>query len=167
MSLRSRDGMSAALQCQMTSPRLTAILFLVFAACGDDPSPEQVQLETELEQFSQAMHGSYKFTWRRSCECTAESTAPIRITVQAGQIIQAVSVETNQAVSSDVLQTLQTIEGVFETIHDAYAEGAAVISVTFDPTVSFPASVGIDYDLGLADEEFSLQISDVTSFDAT
>ena len=70
-------------------------------------------------------------------------------------------------VSTDVLQSLQTIEELFDTIADAYAQNAAVISVTYDPDASYPVSVGIDYDLGIADEEFSLQITDVQSFDAT
>lgn len=150
----------------MSLYRITPLIFLTLGACADGPQAPS-ELETSREQFSEAMQGSYRFTWRRSCECSAESTAPIRITVQQGNVISAINIETNQPVSNDTLQTLQTIEGVFDTLEEAYIENAASVHVTYDPTTSYPASVGIDYDLGIADEEFSLQISDVVSFDAT
>ena len=149
----------------MPSLRTLALPFVLsFAACADDPSPEQAQLESKREQFTQTMQGSYKFTWRKSCECTAEWTQPIRITVQQGSIISAIAVETEQPVSAALLADLKTIEGVFDLVQEAYAEGAYSVSVTYDPTTAFPASIGIDYDQQLADEEFSLQISDVTEF---
>jgi len=150
----------------MQSLRFAALITLALGACADD-SKAPDELATAREQFSESMHGSYRFTWRRSCECTTESTTPIRITVQQGNIISAINLETNQAVSNDTLQTLKTIEGVFDTIEDAYNENAASVNVMYDATTSFPTSVGIDYDLGIADEEFSLQITDVVSFDAT
>jgi hypothetical protein len=151
----------------MHSTRLLAALALTLtvAACGD--APTNPELEANRQQFSEAMNGSYRFTWRKSCECSAESTAPIRITVQQGTILSALSVETEQPVSSDTLSTLKTIDGVFDMIEDAYARGAASVHVTYDPAMSFPASVGIDYSLSIADDEFSLQITDVQSFDAT
>ena len=150
----------------MHSIRLAALITFALGACADDnKAPDE--LATAREQFSETMHGSYRFTWRRSCECSTESTTPIRITVQQGNIISAINLETNQPVASDTLGALQTIEGVFDTIEDAYNENAASINVSYDPTTNYPISVGIDYDLGIADEEFSLQITDVVSFDAT
>lgn len=145
---------------------LTSMVLLTVGACADDTKAPD-ELTTHRDQFSEAMHGSYRFTWRRSCECSQESTTPIRITVQQGSIISAVNLETNQPVSTDTLQTLKTIEGVFDTIEDAYNENAASIQVVYDPTTSYPTSIGIDYDHGIADDEFSLQITEVVSFDAT
>jgi hypothetical protein len=146
--------------------RLLALPFVLLAACADDPSPEQTELESHREQFTQTMQGSYKFTWRKSCECTTEWTQPIRITVQQGSIISAIAVETNQPVSAALLADLKTIEGVFDLVQEAYNENAHSISVTYDPTTAFPASIGIDYSEQIADEEFSLQISDVVEFAA-
>ena len=147
----------------MTSLRLFLLCALVGCA-SETKAPDD--LVAAREQFSETLHGSYRFTWRRSCECSQESTALIRITVQNGQIIQALNVETEQAVSAEVLSSLKTIEGVFDMVEDAYNEDAASIHITYDPTQHFPASVSIDYDLNVADEEFSLQITDVSSFDA-
>lgn len=149
----------------MHSTHLLVALALAAAACGDTPT--NPELEANRQQFSESMNDSYRFTWRKSCECSAESTAPIRITVQQGTILSAVSVETSLPVSSDTLQTLATIDGVFETIEDAYIKGAASVHVTYDPALGFPASLGIDYSLDIADDEFSLQITDVQPFDAT
>ncbi len=153
----------------MTPLRLTTLLVLALAGCTDEPTPtpEQVELESKREQFTQTVNGSYRFTWRRNCECSAETTAPIRITVQQGSIIQALYVETEVPVSSDVLAGLATIDGVFDQINDAYNENAAAVTVIYDPTASFPTSVAIDYSAEIADEELSLQITDLQSFDAT
>jgi hypothetical protein len=118
------------------------------------------------QQFSDVRHGSYRFTWRRSCECTTESTAQMRITVVSGEITEVFNLETEQAVPAEVRSSLKTIEGVFDMIEDAYNEDAASIHVTYDPAQHFPASVSIDYDLQVADEEFSLQISNVVPLDA-
>ncbi len=148
----------------MTSLRF--ILLCAVIGCGSETKAPD-DLVTARAQFSETLHGSYRFTWRRSCECSQESTSPIRITVQNGQIIQAVNVETEQAVSADTLSSLETIEGVFDMVEDAYNEDAASIHVSYDPTQHFPTTVSIDYDLNIADEEFSLQITDVASFDAT
>ena len=151
----------------MLSLRILALPFVLsLAACADDPTPEVAELESKREQFTQTMQGSYKFTWRKSCECTTEWTQPIRITVQQGSIIQALYVETQQPVSAALLADLETIEGVFDLVQDAYNEGAHSINVTYDPTNAFPTSIGIDYDVQIADEEFSLQISDVIEFAA-
>lgn len=147
--------------------RIPALLLVAVVGCADDTSKAPGELVAAREQFAETLDGSYIFTWQRSCECTAETAGPIRITVQNGQIIQAIDLASEQPVSSNVLSGLQTIEGVFDTIEDAYNEGAASINVTYDPSLKFPASVGIDYDLGIADEELSLQITDVVSFDAT
>lgn len=136
---------------------------LAFAsACTSTPSPEEQQLESALATWSDHSSYDYSFTWRQSCECSPDTVRPIRITVHNDAITSAVYVDTQLPVDPTVGNHLLTIDGVFARIQDAIAGGAYAVSVLYDANVGHPTSVGIDYDAALADEEFSLVISDVT-----
>jgi hypothetical protein len=126
-------------------------------------TPEQSQLDQALETWDVQGPADYSFTWRQGCECTAETTAPIRITVVGGAITDAVYVETQVAVSAEVRAHLMTIDGVFAEIQDAINGGAHAVTVEYDSESGLPASVAVDYDAQIADEELSLQISDLHS----
>lgn len=144
--------------------RLHGLVFVLAAACTSSPStPEQSQLESALETWSVHGPSSYSFTWQRHCECTTDTTAPIRITVDNDQIVSAVYVETEQPVSTDVRAHLQTIDGIFGLIQDAVDEGADMITVQYSSEAGYPTSVAVDYSLGIADEELSLIVSDFHS----
>jgi hypothetical protein len=149
----------------MASLRISALLLVSLLGCSDG-SVVPGELVSAREQFKNTLQGSYKFTWQSACLCPAETAGPFRITVQTGQIIQALDA-TELPVSNVVKSTLMTIEGVFDTIEDAYNEGAASITVTYDANGHFPASVNLDYDADAADEEFVLRISDVVPFEAS
>jgi Family of unknown function (DUF6174) len=124
-------------------------------------SPEQGQLDSALQTWDAQQPAQYSFTWRRSCECTTETTQPIRITVSGNAITSAVYVETQLPVSANVRDNLLTIDGVFAEIQQAIADGAFAVTVTYDQTSGAPLTVGVDYDERLADEELSLVISDL------
>jgi hypothetical protein len=135
---------------------------LLGSGCGTE-SPEQGQLDQALETWDVQGPASYSFTWQQGCECTAETTAPIRITVVDNAITDAVYVETQLPVAADVRSHLLTIDGVFGTIQDAIDHGAYAITVAYDSESGLPSSVGVDYDEHLADEELWLQISNLHS----
>jgi hypothetical protein len=135
---------------------------VIGSGCGSE-SPEQSQLDHALQTWDVQGPARYSFTWQQGCECTAETTAPIRITVVDHAITDAVYVETQLPVGADVRSHLLTIDGVFGAIQDAIDDGAYAISVEYDTESGLPASVAVDYDKGVADEELSLQISNFHS----
>jgi hypothetical protein len=146
----------------MRSLLALCLLGALTTGCGSDPaSVEQSQLDSALLTWSSHGADQYTFTWRQSCECTAETTQPIQITVSGNAIVSAVYVETQQPVSADVRAGLMTIEGVFEEIQQAIVDGAYAVTVTYDPTSGAPLTVGVDYDELVADEELALVISDI------
>jgi hypothetical protein len=146
----------------MRSLLALCLLGALGTACGSDPaSPEQSELESALETWDSLHPAQYTFTWQRSCECTSDTTRPIQITVTGNAITNAVYVDTQLAVSADVRSNLLTIEGVFDEIQQAIADGAYAVTVTYDQTSGAPLTVGVDYDEHLADEELALLISDV------
>lgn len=145
----------------MQSTRLV-ISFVALAACSDSVPPEQTELETAQARWTAEAPTSYSFTWRRSCECSPDTTRPIRIDVMDGQISAALYLDDESTVGSEVFGTLLTIEGVFGRIEEAFEEGAHAIGVEYDATLGHPLSVSVDYDAQIADEELSLSISDLT-----
>lgn len=148
----------------MRSILFTATLSLAAFACGTDPSsPEETQLQSALETWDVHGPSDYSFTWQKSCFCDAGTTAPIRITVENGQITEAIYLETEAPVPASVRAQLTTIDGLFTTIEDAIVRDADSIVVSYDPNAGFPVSIAIDYEVNAADEELSIAVSDFRS----
>jgi hypothetical protein len=140
------------------------MLASLVTGCTSAPdSPEQSQLDSALHTWDAQGPVSYSFTWQRWCECSEETTQPIRISVVNNVITQAVYVATQQPVSADVRSQLLTIDGVFAEIQDAIANNADSVTVEYDSESGRPLSVGVDYDRGIADEELALQLTDFQS----
>jgi hypothetical protein len=145
---------------------LAAILLVGLVGAGCDSvteSPEQSQLESALTTWDDQGITSYSFTWRQGCECTPEWTQPIRVKVVNDVIVEAVSVETQQPVSAELRAHLLTINGVFDKIQDAVASNAFAVNVQYDSSSGAPLSIAVDYEEYTADEELSLQISELHS----
>jgi hypothetical protein len=54
-----------------------------------------------------------------------------------------------------------TVDSLFAWIKDAYVRKAAVVRVTYDPQLHFPANVSIDWNLNIIDDEFSFEVRDL------
>lgn len=142
--------------------RATLACFLTLATLGTacSESADDHGLAAARKQWVDHLPASYSFTWMQSCECIGDMTRPIRISVTAGQLTNAVFVDDQAAVGEPVRRYLLTIDGVFDKIQDAIDQDAAEITVDYDPARGYPRSVFVDYSRQVADEELSLQISD-------
>jgi hypothetical protein len=140
-----------------------SFLVVLGAGCGSEASPEQSQLDHALQTWDVQGPASYSFTWQQGCECTAETSAPIRITVDNGAISEAIYLETELPVGAAVRAHLLTVDGIFGKIQDAIDDGAYAVTVQYDTESGLPASVAVDYNQQVADEELSLQISNFHS----
>jgi DNA gyrase inhibitor GyrI len=131
----------------------------VLGACASE-SPEQSQLDHAQQTWDVQGPASYSFTWRQTCNCTDETSAPIRITVDNDTITDAIYVQTELPVGTEVRADLRTIDGVFATIQDAIDGGAYAVTVEYDTESGLPARVEVDYK-HIPDTELLLQISDL------
>lgn len=151
----------------VTSMRLSvALAFVAFTACTQqetivEKTPEEIELQGARTRFDTNMAGAYSFHTSRSCECTAEATREMLVTVEGGAITSAIYVDDATAVPLQIRNTLMTIEETFDEIENAIATHAHAVSVVYDSELGFPSSVAIDYDAQVADEELSLLISQV------
>jgi hypothetical protein len=143
--------MRATFACLLTLATLAT-------ACSD-PADDH-GLAAARKQWVDHLPASYSFTWMQGCECIGDMTRPIRIGVTAGQLTTAVFVDDQRAVGEPVRGSLLTIDGVFDKIQNAFDQGAAEVTVAYDPARGYPRSVFVDYSRQVADEELSLQISD-------
>jgi uncharacterized protein DUF6174 len=139
-----------------------ACLVLTLATLGTacSESADDHGLAAARKQWVSHLPASYSFTWQQGCECIGDMTRPMRISVTAGQLTNAVFVDDQAAVGEQVRRYLLTIDGVFDKIQDAIDQDAAEVTIEYDPALGYPRSVFVDYSTKVADEELSLQISD-------
>ena len=145
---------------RLSSFVLAFSLICALGACSDDPgdSPEQRDLSQALESWSIDTPDHYQYVARRSCECLPEVGMPIIVEVQNGAVVSAVYEADLMPVSAEVLGLQYTIDDLFGVIQDAVDEGAYRIDVTYNGDRGYPETIGIDYEMNIADEEFYLDV---------
>jgi hypothetical protein len=129
-------------------------------ACAD--SPNDHGLAAARAKWDHPV--SYQFVWARGCECPTDATRPTLIGVNSNQITSAVYVDDQTPVAEQFRGLLRTVDGVFDDIQSAIDQHAASIDLRFDATRGYPTLVFVDYDRGIADEELSIQLSNLRSF---
>jgi hypothetical protein len=139
--------------------RLGYILMIAAGLAACSQPVDDHGLAAARARWASHAPASYRFDWRRGCECPAEVYRPIEITVVSGQITTAVYTDDHSPVADQFRTTLRTIDGVFDDLQKAVDQHAAEIQLSFDPVLSYPTSVFVDYSHQAADEELSLQIS--------
>lgn len=123
------------------------------------------QADTSLQAFKAArqkwqaagLH-DYAFTFFNSCYCIGMQ--PIRITVQAGQVVSATNLRDGTAVQAAEVGQPLGINEIFRKIEEAYAKPADRITLVLNPAYGYPERVFIDYYTMMADEELRYEISD-------
>jgi hypothetical protein len=101
----------------------------------------------------------YEYVYRRSCECKPQTMEPARVEVRSSVVAAVTYRNTGQAAAS--ILAYPTIDGLFDLIEDAIDRGAAGLMVSYDGVFGYPTEISIDYDLEVADDEFSVQASDL------
>jgi hypothetical protein len=139
---------------------LRVVLVLGAAACGD--SGVDIRTLTELEEAEERWErdglDSYRYEVRRMCYCPLEWIGPVRVVV-APEGVTRTYVDTGQPVPESVGEAFPTVEGLFDILREAYANGAHQVEVTYDPSLGYPTEFGIDYQEMLADEELGMRVT--------
>ena len=135
------------------------VLLCCLAACGTS-STVQSELDNARARWQANRLGVYEFDWRRSCECTTEVTREMHVIVSDETITSLTYAYDGTAVPTTVWSSVETVDGVFESIQDAIDQDAYSIVVTYDGS-GYPRDVSIDYSLMIADEEYSAHITDL------
>ena len=140
-----------------------ALLLLPLGACSEGPlGPARESLRANRALWDQRGPASYSYVYEVNCFCASPALRPVRVTVEAGDVVGAVREETGD----DVEGRFPSVEELFERIQDAVDRGAHEISAGYDPELGFPRAVFIDYERNVIDEEFGFLASDLRAADA-
>ena len=109
---------------------------------------------------------SYGFTYSRSCFCwPMEIMGPNKVWVaNDANILQVQTQFGEPIVDEDIINTILTIDELFDKTQTAINNNAASIEVTYDTTYGYPTSITIDYDEMIADEEYMLTIDNFAPY---
>lgn len=119
---------------------------LAMAACANPNGPDDPQrsLDENRRKFRAVVGSSYRVDSQHLCFCP--SVAPVRLTVREGRLVDVEPLSAEGALPRDQWGFhYRTVEGVFDSIQEAYARGARQVTVRYDPRQGYPADVDIDY----------------------
>lgn len=111
----------------------------------------------------------YTMIFFNGCFCPPEYRGPyLAVVNSADEVASAMYVQDSSHNLSGTLVVdpddgrITTIQGTFDRIQQALDQGAADLSVTYDPVAGYPSDVYIDWELYMADEETRISIRNVT-----
>jgi hypothetical protein len=130
------------------------------AACSSPFGADEARdLAAARAQWKGRAFADYTFDVRHGCFCPPEQVGPVRITVQQGAVVRATLIETGEAVDS---ASWFTIDQLFDRIPlMAKEDGVDDVTVEYDATLGFPASVEVRFEKGILDAGSSYTVSAV------
>ncbi|MGB1256469.1 MAG: PKD domain-containing protein [Thiolinea sp.] len=102
-----------------------------------------------------------EYQTQQHCNCESAITQPMKLTERYQRMYDAEYSDNGGYIDYDIRQSLLTIARRFGQLQEAYEKGAHKIEVSYDPQYGFPASVLIDYNEFIADDEVSYTITDL------
>lgn len=99
---------------------------------------------------------NYEFTLTKMCFCAF--TTPVKVVVKDHKI-NAIQDSLTGAALDYPKEWFQTIDELFSWIEEARANKPELLVVKYDAQYGFPAEIQYDYSKMMADEEFSLTIT--------
>lgn len=122
------------------------------ANCAADPTIDAARSTWQTRHVE-----DYRFVWQQSCFCLPDAVQPIVVTVRHGEIVSATD-RSGAPVSDDIRANLMTIAALYRYVDAAQCKADEIrVSATPD---GVPNAVFIDRSRSIADEEFSVTISE-------
>lgn len=138
------------------------MMMLTLAACDSATGPRH-DLSIAQRRWSQRAPTSYSITVRRGCFCPTEAIGPVIVTVNDGVVTSRVYASTGQSVPSQFELAFPDVPGLFASVETGLERGYYQLDVEYDEMLGFPKRVSADIEKNIADDEFSLLVTDFTS----
>jgi hypothetical protein len=139
---------------------LTSLLAaaLVSSGCHDISGPGgRSELQANRQKWTQSGVTDYTFTLRMDCFCAING--PVRVVVVADSARQVTMESTGEVLNAP---WIPTIKKLFDFIDQQIARPAAVLQVTYDPTLGYPTRIVADPIANAVDDEVTYTVSNVT-----
>jgi hypothetical protein len=79
----------------------------------------------------------------RSCECTAEMSGPVIVSVRNGVVESRQYTQSGATVASRYADVFPAVEGLFTLIDDAIRNGTKPLTVEYDPALGYPTRIAL------------------------
>ncbi len=131
-------------------------LVAVLAGCVEQ-AENRSSLDEARERWDSAGLDNYVYTFANQCEC--DGPYEFTVTVINGEVDQ-VDYEPSEYDSQEAIDAAgKTIEDWFSEIEEALAANPDDTSIAYDGEFGYPTDISVDYDRGMADEEWNSTLS--------
>ena len=137
---------------------LALFLFVVvLVGCkGTDEYKSSATNATPQEKWTALDAENYDYEVQRTCFCTAEYIREMRVSVRNGAVSSAVYTDDGVEVSTEVLESLRTIDQWFAYIKKGLDKPFAKLEVEYHSEQGYPILIEADIRERVADDEQSL-----------
>ncbi|WP_299074602.1 DUF6174 domain-containing protein [uncultured Paraglaciecola sp.] len=149
---------------------LVAVAFFALVVISGCNSSEDVSNNNEPSdlaslQSAKALWQStpkqfYSIQSRRSCECLDEVTTLMQVSVYDNEVLSAINVNTDEAISKDIQQEIKTVDALFTAIENAISDGV-LIEVIYNEEFGYPETAKLDLEQLAVDGGLHITMSDL------
>lgn len=147
-----------------------ACSFCLFAAgCGSGDNQEESEnitratIRSNRELWRSRNLSTYRYTLRINAFLPPDARGPVVINVRDGVAVSVRPASSDTPFDPASFESVNTIDKLFDRLESAADRNAAQQNHVFDPENGHPSSAYIDYDFGLADEEFGFTVTDFSA----
>lgn len=145
--------------------RVRQIVHVVaFASASCSITAPEVEIQDELERAERRWQNSgvtdYRYVVQRSCFCDPKSVGPAEVVVK-GDVVTVFDPATGEPYPEDHAALFPDVEGLFDIVREALADGADDIQVTYSSHWGHPTEIDIDYIRNAMDDELVVTASEV------
>jgi len=123
------------------------------------PTPQNALTQSRA-MWTAAGIQHYRYTLQREAFAPPALTDPVVVEVLNGVVVSRTYAATGQPAPGSYVTWWPSIDGLFDIVANAYANGDAHVVVQYHPTLGFPVFGDFDPNLGLADDEHRFFASD-------
>lgn len=140
-----------------------ALIALLGASVALARSPAESHAAA-LERWRAAAPPSYRYAYRKRCECYVDQPPETVVSVDAGRIVDVRYRRDDYLADIPVdahrQQWYWTIDDLFTMISTAIERPADVLRVSYDEQLGYPVSIYIDYDRASVGEEVDVGLTE-------
>jgi hypothetical protein len=122
---------------------VAAVVLLTAAACNSGSTAPTSRLANARALWSRVGPTAYTYTIMRSCECTAEMSGPVMVSVRNGVVESRQYTHSGASVASPYADIFPAVEGLFALIDDAIRNGTKPLTVQYDPVLGYPTRIAL------------------------
>jgi heat shock protein HslJ len=108
----------------------------------------------------------YTILSQRYCECTDEAAVHMQISVLDNSVLSAFSVNTEEVISTEIREEIQTVDNLFTLIETAITDNVS-IEVTYNQEFGYPETVKIDLEEIQVDGGLHISLSNLEIKDSS